>query len=93
VLAQTTKGKQMSRAAHANVQVGIHERYAPWGKGVKKSTCKPPRERAGIGVGGKRFRKARARLEQRMIAHSSTLKSLSNTTPPSAFRKPGSMKK
>lgn len=83
----------MSRAAHANVQVGIHERYAPWAKGVKVNTCKPPRERKGIGVGGKKFRKARVNLEQRMLAHKATIASLSNTTPPTAFRQPGSMKK
>lgn len=77
----------MSRAAHANVEVGIHVRNAPWGNRVKKNTSKPPKDKPG-----KRLRKARANLERRRIAHDATIKSLPAATPASAFRKPGSMK-
>lgn len=67
--------------------LSIHPRnWAVKGTGEKKDTSKPKK-------GGKYLRKAQKKLGIRRLAHAATVKSLKSTTPASAFKTPGSMRK
>lgn len=67
----------MNQSIHPRVRSG----------GQKSNTCAPQNP------GGNGYRRRmEAKLAKRRLAHNSTIKSLPSTTPPSAYRTPGSMR-
>lgn len=63
----------------------IHPRVR---SGGQKSDTSKPQKNGGNGY----RRRMEAKLAARRLAHSATVKSLPSTTPPSAYRAPGSMR-
>lgn len=55
--------------------------------GQKSNTCKPQKD-----GGNGHLRRVQAKLASRRLAHAATVKNLPSTTPPSAYRTPGSMR-